>query len=216
MADTFVFKTGGSLAGNLDGGGGTSTLDYSNYLGNITVDLPLSLATAVAGAISNIQNVTGSQGNDLIVGDVNPNVLIGGTGRNILIGGAGADALDASKATSDNIVIGGTTDFDTNLPDLQAIFNEWTRTDLGFNDRFSDLTTGKNSLKKTPLNQVNGLLILLIPSTVHKDASPDTLTGSTNTDPMTKARVHNWFFIDSDDPMWASFLNGWDKQMKET
>jgi hypothetical protein len=80
----------------------------------------------------------------------------------------------------------------------------------------TDLTAGRNGKGKTPLNQVNGALILLRPATVHMDASVDTLTGSTNTDPMTLMRVHNWFFRDGDDPVWMSFLNGWDKQMKET
>jgi hypothetical protein len=45
-------------------------------------------------------------------GDANANVLTGGTGRNILIGGSGGDTLDASRATSDNLLIGGRTDFD--------------------------------------------------------------------------------------------------------
>jgi Ca2+-binding RTX toxin-like protein len=73
-------------------GGGTNTLDYSAYTGDVTVDLPLGFATGLGGGISNIQNVTGSDGNDLLVGDGNANVLVGGTGRNVLIGG-GADAL---------------------------------------------------------------------------------------------------------------------------
>jgi hypothetical protein len=111
----------------LNGGRGTNTLDYSRYVGNVTVDLPLGVATGFAG-IANIQNVTGSQGNDLIVGDANPNVLIGGTRRNVLIGGGGGDTLDASGASSDNILIAGTTDFDTNPAALDAIFAEWTRT----------------------------------------------------------------------------------------
>jgi hypothetical protein len=41
-----------------------------------------------------------------LVGDGNANNLIGGTGRNVLIGGLGSDTLDASRATSDNILIG--------------------------------------------------------------------------------------------------------------
>src|SRR5439155_8142008 len=48
-----------------DGGSGANTLDYSAYVGDLLVDLPLGSATALAGGIKNIQNVTGSQGNDL-------------------------------------------------------------------------------------------------------------------------------------------------------
>src|SRR5262249_8491533 len=84
-ADTFVFQPGGSISGTVDGGGGSNALDYSHYVGDITVDLALNLASLVhqgaAGSLLRIANVTGSQGNDLLVGDANANVLIGGTGR---------------------------------------------------------------------------------------------------------------------------------------
>ena len=98
------------------------------------------------------------------MGDANPNVLMGGTGRNMLIGGAGADTLDASRSQGDNILIGGTTIYDGTanyLADLDAVFAEWTRTDLGFRDRYSDLVNGTNSVGATPLNEVNGQLVLL-------------------------------------------------------
>jgi hypothetical protein len=113
----------------LNGGGGNNTLDYSAYVGDVTVDLPLGLATAVAGGVSNIQNVTGSQGNDLIVGDANANVLVGGTGRNIIIGGGGGDTIRGGGG--DNILIAGTTAYDTDpaLTALNALFAEWTSGD---------------------------------------------------------------------------------------
>jgi hypothetical protein len=47
-ADTFVFQPGGSVSGSGDGGG-SNTLDYSHYLGNITVDLALNRASLVNG-----------------------------------------------------------------------------------------------------------------------------------------------------------------------
>lgn len=183
---------------HIDGSGGTNTLDYSVFTGDIKVNLPLGLATAVTNGIANIQNVTGGRGNSLIVGDANANVLIGGSGRNVLIGGGGGDTLDASAAGSDNILIGGTTGFDTHVAALDAIFAEWTRTDLGFRDRFADLTTGTNGQNATPLNQVDGQLILLAPGTVHADSSPDTLIGSNQTDLATGKRAHNWFFFEDD------------------
>jgi hypothetical protein len=197
----------------LDAGGGTNRLDYSNYKGTVQVVLPLGVATGFAGGIKNIANVIGSQGNNLLVGDANPNVLIGGTARNVIIGGAGADTLDASAAASDNILIGGTTDFDTNLAALDAIFAEWTRTDLGSHDRFSDLSNGTNGQGATPLNTVNGQLILLTNQTVHADSSPDTLTGTNQTDPATGKRAHNWFFYDADDTF-VNFLSSSDHKTK--
>jgi hypothetical protein len=206
-SDVFQVRTGGSLSGGLNGGAGTNTLDYSPYVGNVTVVLPLGVATGLTRGISNIQNVTGSIGNDLLVGDAHANVLIGGTGRNVLIGGAGPDTLDASRATGDNLLIGGRTDFDTSLSALDAILAEWTRTDLGFSDRSSDLTSGRNSMGSPPRNVVNGQLRLLTAATnptssngtVHADSSPDTLIGSTRIDPATGRRVHNWFFVDAVD-----------------
>jgi Ca2+-binding RTX toxin-like protein len=210
-ADTFAFVSGASLSGTLDGGSGTNTLDYSQYTGNIIVDLALHLASLVSqgapGRVFAIANVTGSIGNDLLVGDANANVLMGGTGRNVLIGGAGPDTLDASQATGDNLLVGGRTDFDTALSALDAILAEWTRTDLGFSDRYSDLTSGSNSTGSPPLNVVSGTLVLLTAATdpassngtVHADSSPDTLIGSTRIDPLTGQRVHNGFFVDAVD-----------------
>jgi hypothetical protein len=212
-SDVFRMQTGGSLSGGLNGGAGTNTLDDSPYVGNITVDLPLGVATGLAGGIANIQDVTGSQGNDLLVGDANANWLLGGTGRNVLIGGTGTDTLNSSGAGSDNLLIGGTTDYDANLAALDAIFAEWTRTDLGFSDRFSDLTLGRNGLGARPLNEVNGRLIALTATTVHADRSPDTLIGSDRTDPASRQRVHNWFFSDLDDVI-VNFLASSDRETR--
>jgi hypothetical protein len=226
-ADTFAFLPGGSVSGSLDGGGGVNALDYSQYSGDVTVDLALHLASLVhqgaAGSVFNIANVTGSMRNNLLVGDANANMLIGGTGRNLLIGGAGGDMLDASRATSDNILIGGWTDYDSSLAALLVLMAEWTRTDLGFRDRFSDLLTGSNSLGVPPLNVLNGQLILLTPATnpkssngtVHADTSPDTLIGTSQTDPATGKRAHNAFFYDADDVL-VNFLASSDQKRKVT
>jgi hypothetical protein len=177
--DTFAFSTSGRLDGRLDGGGGTNTLDYSAYVGDIAVNLPLATATAVAGGISNIQNVTGSIGNDLMVGDANPNVFVGGTGRNILIGGGGSDQITGGGG--DNILIGGTTAWDTNATALNAIMQEWTDTSLTFKQRTRALHKGI---------VVNGQTYALNKKTVMADCSPDTLIGGSG---------RNWFFVDTDD-----------------
>ena len=65
--------------------------------------------------------------------------------------------------------------------------NEWNRTDLGFDDRVSDLMTGANAKGVAALNVVDGKAILLNSKTVHDDLDADTLTGGTGLD---------WFFID--------------------
>jgi hypothetical protein len=181
--DSFVFSNSGSVSGSIDGGFGTNGLDYSAYTGDVTIDLPLHLASLVNqmafNGVFNIQNVTGSIGNDLLVGDTNPNVLTGGTGRNIIIGGGGPDTI--TGGASDNILIGGTTIWDANLTALQAIIQEWTNTSLTF-------ATRANALRKGIT--VGGKNYALNTSTVMKDKSPDSLVGGPG---------QNWSFFDLDD-----------------
>jgi hypothetical protein len=184
-ADTFAFRTGGSLTGKLDGRGGVNALDYSAYVGDVTVDLPLNLASRVGQAISNIANVTGSQGNDILVGDANANVLIGGTGRNVIIGGKGADQLFGGS--QDNILISGYTKFDQNLTALQAIMAEWTSADT-YSKRVKAIGNG--------VLGTDGMTYALVAGkgksqTVFDDGVPDVLTGSTNPDPS----VLDWLFV---------------------
>jgi hypothetical protein len=184
-------------------------LDYSAYSGPVKVVLTRGVATGFA-SVSHIQDVTGGNGNNLIVGSGAPGVFIGGAGRNILISGAGGGTLDASGSSGDNILIAGTTDYDTSLTALDAIFAEWTRTDLkptnSYRIRFGDLSTGI---------MVNGQTIVLNSTTVHADSLPTTLKGSTQTDPTTGKRAHNWFFDDADtDDTIFNFLNGWDHRTR--
>lgn len=182
----------------LDGGGGVNTLDYSKYVGDVAVNLLLGTATDFAGGISNIQNVTGSQGNDLLVGDANPNVLVGGTGRNIIIGGAGADTITGS-VNQDNILIGGTTLWDTNMTDLMLIMHEWLRMDLNFKQRLSDLSSGGTTV---PNSVLLGTGVALNNSTVLADASVDTLN-----EPNNNVTGQYWFFVDVGDIV-PYFKNG--------
>jgi hypothetical protein len=217
--NTFQFFTGASITHSIVGGSGNNALDYSQYAGNIVVDLLLGSATGIGGNVAHIQQVTGSQGNDLIVGNANPSTLKGGTGRNILIGEVGQATLDASASKGDNILIGGTTNWDKNLAALGAIMSEWDRTDLGLADRRSDLLNGTNGQGTTPLNIVGGQLNLLTPSTnssssngtVHANAFADTLIGSTATDPATGKRVHNWFLYALDDVI-ENYMSSSDKK----
>jgi Ca2+-binding RTX toxin-like protein len=144
---------------SIDGGPGANTLDYSGWTGDISVNLQLGTATGVDGGISNIRNVTGSIGNDLIVGDANANVLIGGTGRNVIIGGGGADQIVGGGG--DNLLIGGTTAYDQNAPALALIWKEWLLPS-DFGTRKTALQTGGDLLTGTGIELVTG-------STVHPD-----------------------------------------------
>jgi hypothetical protein len=190
-SDVFNFQTGGSLAGKLDGGGGTNTLDYSAYVGEIVVDLPKAVATGAGNGIANIRNVNGSIGNDLIVGDDNPNVLRGGTGRNIIIGGKGADTLTGGGGINlENILIGGTTLYDQDLTALNAIFAEWKSSDL-LSTRMGDIagrtTNGLN---------LNGSYVL-VPVATRKHAA--TVFDDAAVDQLFDGAGMSWFFVHEPD-----------------
>jgi len=170
-----VLHSGGGLYGTLDGGGGTNVLDYSAYAANITVDLPLATETGL-NQISNVQKIVGSQGNDILVGNGGV-TLQGGTGRNLMI--AGDTPAKLLGNADDDILVGGTTDYDVNLAALKAILAEWTRTDLtsksdptGYQARVNHLLNGGG---------LNGTDLLNI-STFHANVGGNTLTGGAGLD----------------------------------
>jgi hypothetical protein len=155
--DTFHFEDFTMApALTINGGGGSNTLDYSGYSGDVTVDLALGTATGLAG-FSNFQNVIGSNGNSLIVGDANADVLTGGTGRNIIIGGAGLDTI--TGGAGDNVLIGGATSYDTlNLPALEQIMQEWLQpSDIA--TRMSAIQNGTDLLLNTGIQLDSSTLI---------------------------------------------------------
>ena len=173
FADTFKFGPLGSVAGTVNGGGGTNTLDYSLHTAGVLVNLTNGSATGVAGEapgkVSNIRNATGGSGDDILVGNAQANTLVGGFGRDLLIGGAGADVLQSSFG--DDILIGGSTVHDANNAALKAIRAEWVRP-LPFQERIAHLRNGGG------LNVVGTTPILLNVSTVIDDLAADTLTSS--------------------------------------
>src|SRR5262249_9784569 len=69
-ADTFRLEAGQGITGNLDGGGGTNTLDESAFITDVVVNLRTSSATGVGGTVAHIQDVTGGSGpgHNILVG----------------------------------------------------------------------------------------------------------------------------------------------------
>jgi hypothetical protein len=157
----------GSLT--IDGGGGTNTLNYSGYQGNVLVDLPLGTATGIAGGIRNIQNVRGGQGNNILVGN-GGNTLIGGTGRNLLIAGPTASTLVGNSG--EDILVGGTTDYDLNSLALEALMAEWSRADRSYGARVQDLLAGAG---------LNGSTVLDV-ATFRSNGGNNILTGGDGLD----------------------------------
>ena len=85
-------------ADDLDGGAGNDTVDYSRAGGNVIVDLStgnvVSDGDGSADTVTNIENITGSDGNDVLRGDNISNVIDGGDGDDSLRGAGGSDTLD--------------------------------------------------------------------------------------------------------------------------
>jgi autotransporter-associated beta strand protein len=181
-SDAFHFQTGGSLSGQIDGGGGSNTLDYSAYQGDILVDLLLDTASLVGQGVFNLANVIGSQGNDLIVGDANTTSLVGGTGRNVLIGGGGTETITGGGGF--NLLIGGKTAYDTSLAALQDLMQYWD------NPNATTLDSLVNPLKSKKGVTVNGQVLMLNSTTVQDDNAADSLIGGSGA---------NWFIRDKED-----------------
>lgn len=168
--DTFAFTRYGSVAGKIDGGAGSDTLDYSAGR-PVIANLSNGTATATGGIIS-ITNVIGSNGNDIIVGDGQVNQLTGGKGRDILIGGGAADLLDGGG--SDDILIGGSTAHDASNTALVSLMAEWRR-GLSVATRIQHLTrqlAGGN----------NGATALTAVTNFNDGGSADLMTGGLGTD----------------------------------
>ncbi len=137
--DTFRFHNGGSISGTVSGGGGSNTLDYSAYTGDVSVNLKTHKATHVAGQVKGFENVLGSKGNDVLVGGGQPVTLRGGTGRSILIAEAGKSRLFGGDG--DSILVAGLTLYDANQAALDKIMMEWKR-NLPVADRVHHITLG--------------------------------------------------------------------------
>ncbi len=95
--------TGSAGADVLDGGSGSNTADYHTASAAVIVNLAtpgVNTGDAAGDTFINIQNITGSNFDDVLTGDGGNNTLIGGFGNDTLIGGAGADHLDGGFGTN--------------------------------------------------------------------------------------------------------------------
>ncbi|MDO8422077.1 MAG: calcium-binding protein, partial [Parvibaculum sp.] len=97
--DTLIGQGG---ADYIDGGDGIDTLGFDYSAVGVTVNL-LS-GTGVGGEAEgdtyvNIENIHGSNHNDILIGNAGANVLSGLAGNDVLDGGAGADTLDGGDGT---------------------------------------------------------------------------------------------------------------------
>jgi Ca2+-binding RTX toxin-like protein len=108
---------GGAGRDILDGGLGADTASYENAPDGLEVNLGTpggNTGEAAGDSFYDIQNLAGSAGDDILIGDMNDNTLyglegddtlIGGQGNDRLLGGSGFDTLDGEAG--DDVLIGG-------------------------------------------------------------------------------------------------------------
>ncbi|MDH5571969.1 MAG: DUF4347 domain-containing protein, partial [Gammaproteobacteria bacterium] len=98
----FVFEQDARLTGDLNGGTGSATLNYSSWTDAVNVNLQTGMASGVTGSVSNINNITGGSASDILIGDDTDNLIAGGAGDDRIYGRAGNDSL-YGEADADRI-----------------------------------------------------------------------------------------------------------------
>lgn len=98
---------GGAGADRLDGGAGIDTADYSASGDAVAINLHTGEAQggdAEGDQLSDVENLIGSEFDDILTGDANKNMFAGGLGADVLDGGEGIDTADY-RSSSDAIII---------------------------------------------------------------------------------------------------------------
>ncbi|OFW90336.1 MAG: hypothetical protein A3B66_02345 [Alphaproteobacteria bacterium RIFCSPHIGHO2_02_FULL_46_13] len=91
---------GGAGADLIDGGDGWDTVRYTRSTSGVNINLETNINTggdAEGDTLFNIEAVTGSGHNDILIGGLGDDYLAGGAGNDILIGGKGVDALNGGS-----------------------------------------------------------------------------------------------------------------------
>ncbi len=115
--DVLIGNAGADI---LDGGAGT---DLASYLRDTSVTIDLSAGTAIDGfgntdTLISIENVTGSAGDDTIIGNADANIIFAGAGNDTVSGRGGNDILfgeagkDILQGEADNDILVGGADAD--------------------------------------------------------------------------------------------------------
>jgi Ca2+-binding RTX toxin-like protein len=113
-----LFLTG-AVSDGLDaisGGTGVDTIDYSGRAVFVNVTLNATVGSGIAGEgdllATDMENVIGTDYNDIINGNASANELVGGLGNDTLNGLAGDDVLEGGGSTESNILDCGAGDGD--------------------------------------------------------------------------------------------------------
>ena len=95
--DVLVGSGGGDV---MNGGEGIDKADYSNSDAAVIVNLTTGVGVgglAQGDTLISIENVTGSNFNDVLTGDAGANILMGGAGNDILAVSRGSDTLNGGE-----------------------------------------------------------------------------------------------------------------------
>lgn len=101
---------GGAGADELDGGAGLDTASYLDSPSRVVVNLASGtglFGDAAGDSIMNVENVYGSEFDDVLTGDAGANILVGAGGDDILNGGMGNDIIVDDGDGDDRISGGG-------------------------------------------------------------------------------------------------------------
>jgi Ca2+-binding RTX toxin-like protein len=95
--DTIIAGSGDDT---YDGGSGNDTIDYSYTSSGITANLATGVISGLGSdMVTGIENISGSQDNDVLTGDSGDNQLMGNSGSDTLVGGDGNDSLNGGAGT---------------------------------------------------------------------------------------------------------------------
>ncbi|HBH53449.1 MAG TPA: hemolysin, partial [Planctomycetaceae bacterium] len=195
--DSYVFAANAALGTDSvveTAGEGLDLIDLSTTTVAVTVNLGLTTTQVVNANLSltlsagdAIEMLIGSSQADTLTGNALANVIFGGAGndsitglggRDLLFGGTGNDNLNGGD--DEDIVIGGLTTYfseSTKVIDrtaIKAIWDEWTRLDLTYASRITNL---KNGGGLNGSSKLNSLTVLTDSSTML-----DTLAGGLGLD----------------------------------
>jgi ELWxxDGT repeat protein len=189
------------LAGNLNGGGGTNTVNYETWNESVSVNLQSTLpgnATGISGILSRMSVVLGGSASDTLIGNLSaPSVLIGNAGNDLLQGGSGFDVLIGGtgmdtliEGSGQGILVGGSTIFDNDIDAILLLLAEWRTSTRAFAERVSNLR-GESS---SGLNSG----VFLNEETIQDDGETDSFTGNGGSD---------WFWANLNEDLLVDFVS---------
>ena len=162
---------GGAGADTIDGGAGADTATYANSTAGVSIDLTAGTASggeAVGDVLSGIENLIGSDFDDVFTGSADINTLLGGDGNDTLqglggndtlTGGSGSDTFIMGEGDGNNTVHGGNGGGWTDAivlqnADTSSVGSSWTV------DLTSGSVTGDDGSSMTLTNDAIGTITL--------------------------------------------------------